>query len=561
MVQDEKKSTRRVSFAPEPQINYIYRDEYSSNKTSSSVNDIPMDITTNLNEFKSLNLFQPNDQDEFNDLDDPYDGNQEEQLQEYQKYAQSYSKRCSLDPIRARKEMNQDHRITGDILVNEPKVRQSIGNEFNETGIMNSSYTVEELVNTVDIRRLVPQNPENQLTISQYLMQNGIRFLDDTVVENMKRDTLSKSRNIVDPALIIYYKYCLKERIDFLYNFSTYIIEQMNDIKNEIDELQDRIDVADINKENLKRIRNESRNKSKIDWYGIRKIYEIQFNKRMIENKNKVVDIFNTIKKENERKKELINQKKNSIGLLKERILSFKEKLSGYDKNKIIQTEKLQKMIEDRKLVLEKAKVELEVSSRDRENNDNKGAIIDKEISNLKHEVENLKKTLVIKNITESQLNDIKKSVQRYKTIFGIKLLMLDSSEAVFEIYGNGVKFNLTNNTHSIVLKESDPFFELAAAITTNENSHLKNVIGTINRFAIAVSLKKEVNLLKEKHRIELFYVNKVLYLRVMLDVNKTILDYSINSNFDLFQGECFVNNLMEFPGILTKIAMGNSVI
>lgn len=587
---DKKEETRRVSFAAEPQINIIYREEYNSTKTNSSMGDIPMDITTDLIELKDLNFLETKKNND--EIKNPYDENCDEKLEEYYNYVESFAKRCSLDPIGIKTQMEkhqkrntlfrseiEDNKINEDeilknITLNDNKERiavlnghfndfikqetkeprPSVGHAFNDTGIINSSYTVEELVNTIDLRKFIPREPINRIDISEFLTQQGIRFLDEAVVDVMKRDTLSKSKNNVDPSLELYYKYSLRERIDFLYNFSTYLIDRLEDLQLEINDAVKNIDIAEINKENLKRIRNESRNKSKIDWYGLRKIYEIQFNKKMIQNKNLIVDTFNEVRKENEQVKELNNQKKLSIEYLKSQIEMYKDKVQNYDKTKIKEVESLQVMIEERNLVLENAMVELKDAKKAIEVKNSENKQLDKEIKRLRAETDNLRKNLIIKNVTEAQLNNIKNEVLRYKTVFGIKLLNLTKSFASFDINGIIININMESFDFDISLKESDPCFEMVKSIRQLKFLSLKSLLlAVLKRYALCLSLKKEICMIKEKIKTEIFYLNGMLYLRFFLDIKSNVLDLCIDSSLNLLKDEVPLGNIESNPGLLLK--------
>lgn len=612
MTDKKQSSSRRVSFAIEPQINYIYHEECNMTKTSSSINDIPMDITTDLLDFKNLNLFNiPEENSLGGNVEDFFVEENYELVEEVLVESRSsLPKRCSLDPLRVvsksdlpmhlkeepsfggwedvnlenlahrddnpakdsvedpqLQEVIKENRVAHNKNVfwrssasNEPKV--SLENGLNDTGIMNSSFAVEELVNTIDLRKIIPREHRESRSINEFLSSLGIRFLDEAVIDGMKRDTLSKSRNIVDPAMVNYYKFSLRERIDFLYGFSGYLIDKMKDLQRDINEIQDKIDVDCLNKDNLKRIRNESRNKSKIDWYGLRKIYEIQFNKKIMENRSKILELLGTRRRENSRTADLISQKAKNIGELRDKIASLRQRMMQNDENKIQETEKLQSMIGDRKKVLETTKIEYDDMSLVYEAQKKEESSVEKRLEKLKSETENLKKNLAIKNINEHQMEEAKRQIQRYKTMFNLKVLRFSRHEAVFGLYGGQLHVEMDSSCgvskFSVVLKEVDPFYEVAKLTSKLHVEKLPDLIRSVlQRFALASSIRKEVSILKEKIRVESFCHNNVLYLRLYLDMSRDILDLSINDSFDLLCEEKMVCNLSKDPGMLTYYVNG----
>jgi len=647
MTEKKQKPSRRVSFATEPQINYINHEEYNSSKTSSSINENPMDITTDLEELRDIGLFGLRKRNSLaQDMSED-----EDELQ----IRNSFSRRCSLDPLKmlvdqdleeervakseleerqiigetennlAMNEENRDNFIAnkdnstikegnGCNLVTEEEnkkkcaakedskensineddskfqensvnyggdgeskrllyenvasnsrlsfKRASLGPGLNDTGIMNSSFTVEELVNTIDLRKIIPQPPKEDAEIGEFLSRNGIRFLDEAVIDTMKRDTLSKSRNTVDPSMLTYYKYSLKERIDFLYNFSSFLIDKMRDLQREIENAERQIDVSSINKDNLKKIRNESRNKSKIDWYGLRKIYEIQFNKKMLENRSKVEEYLNSTRKENRLLANEIADRNSNVAQLNAKLLHIKKTIGESDQGKVQETEKLQKMINDRRKVLDGAREDLAIVSAAYKDYETDIQSRNKRIERLLYEIDYLKKNLSIKNINESQLDEIKNRIRRYKTMFSFRLIKLGQYNAIFELYGNNLSVEFTGDSnwdsivskYSIVLKEPDPFYEIAKVLPESGTLKFSDLVDVFSkRFSLAHSIKKEVLLLKEKIKTESFSLNEILYLRFHLDASNIILDLNINSSFDLVLNENMLVNLYSSPGSLSE--------
>lgn len=591
MDNEKNKPAKRVSFAPEPQINYIYQDESTATKTSSFFSDAPMDITTELPDLKNLNLFA------VEEFEESCSAKKEARRQSI---APGSTKRMSLNPLdcisfnyepenvnneessfeRSADFNNSNGSIINDLELEQEstislekskgsnpfwsasiasKARPSLDGSFDNQGTINSSFGVDELVNTIDLRKIIPQKANENHDISEFLASQGIRFLDETVIDGMKRDTLSKSRNVIDPSLVVYYTFSLKERIDFLFNFSNFLIDKMKDLQQEIDSVKDTIDISSINKDNLKRIRNDSRNKSKIDWYSLRKIYEIQFNKKILENRNKVADMLELLKNDNKKTQDAIAIKTSSVDSLKHQIKELEKVVSKADKQSIKKTENFTEMIEERRKVLVSAKTELESKNQALEAQVNEESGIQKRIVKLQTEIGNLKKNLSIKNVGENQLEDLKKLTDRYVTIYGFNIIKSTIHSLAFEI--GSISISLDYNSTGEVTRFStqnttdDPFMEFACSVINNlAVTKLNDFIRKCSELYILVqSIKKEISILKEKTRIECFYLNTSFYLRVFTSLGSDCFDLMLDKSFNLIFKDCVLENVKKAPGALSS--------
>ncbi|KAM0681621.1 hypothetical protein GINT2_000134 [Glugoides intestinalis] len=582
-------SRRRVSFAEKAEINYItYQKDNSTIMSNSASPENSMDIITELEEFKNLNLFT-NEEDtslireQYTILEEPdteilrrqsldplkfiaFDTSFEnlenndikiEKEDIKNQKEQKVKDLASLDDHSVKKESTQS--IFWNASIKNDGVKH-VQETFDDTGVINSSFGVEELVNTIDLRKIIPQEWKEKQNVAEFLSSQGIRFLDETVINGIKRDTLSKSRNIVDPSMIIYYKYSLSERIEFLYGFSNFLIDKMKDLQREIEEAEQNIDVSLVNKDNLKRIRNEARNKAKFDWYSLRKIYEIQFNKKIIENKNKALDMLNNLKKENIKVQETLFSKQQNVEALKDKIAELKQKALHFEKENVQRAEELQRMITERKRVLESANIELEKVTAKLEEQRSEEGLIQKRIEKVKNSVENLKKNLAIKNVSEYQLSDTRKAVKRYNTIYQFKITGITKNNVTFDICENTISTDVNQVLEVVsfsVLKTcNDPFNEFARSlIQTDKNLKLVQFVRKCaDAYYSCLDLRKEINIIKEKAKVECFYLNSFLYIRIYLSGKKEYLDASISNLFDLFLNGSLHNNLKRSPGLLNAL-------
>lgn len=581
------EQTRKVSFAAEHQVNYIYHEECNSTKTSSSMSETPMDLTTDIPEFKSPHLFRNADDEFLNEnienlfLTKDVEEYKEDPIlmREYAKRRQSICRKNSLDPLREASMIQERNCPAGDETLgggesrvervcNEnpgnlssaletnipPAGRKSVDGSFNDTAISNSSYVVEELVNTVDLKTMIPYKKKEKREINEYLASIGIRFLDDSIADGMRRDTLSKSRNEIDPSLYYHYKYSIKERIDYLYNFSGFLSDKMAELQEAISDVQKEIDVEGLNKDLLKKIRNESRNKSKIDWYSLRKLNELQFNKRITANRTRIQEIFSIKQRDDERLESEMNERSGNIGVLRARHDEIHRRLLQNNPEELQEAEKLQQMIADRRNLLESVKMEYDLVSKRMGSIKMEEEHLDSSIQALKEGNEVLRNNLMIKNISESALEEIKKGFQRFCTVFKLKILKLAKNSVFVSIYSNEVLLSLNSAFEvtgcTVSIRDHDPFFELVdgGLKTTDFVCCLRSIVG---RFIFLQALKNEVETLKDKTRVECFYVNKLLHMRFYSGVNKKIIDLTVDSRFDLIFKNTVVCNVYDSLGSL----------
>ncbi|KAI5169877.1 hypothetical protein PAEPH01_1066 [Pancytospora epiphaga] len=577
--------TRKVSFAAEPQINYIYHDDANSTKTSSSVTETHMEFTTDIPEFRRASLFQnPENENLSESLENLFITKNIEEyqedpilLREYARRRESIGRKMSLDPLKALtlRDIEKNERGTTTSMLencdnnkkalvetleeaeNEANVSNLSRQEasFNDTAITNSSFVVEELVNTIDLKKLIHPEPEDKKNLSEYLSSLGIRFLDESITDAMRRDTLSKSRNEVDPSLYYHYKYSLKERIEYLYNFSGYLGERMKELQGDIDGIQKDVDVESLSKELLKKIRNVARNNSKIDWYNLRKLNELQFNKTIASNRQKLQELVNNKRKELEGIEAEISVRAERIEMMKKLSEEIHQRLMQAPAAELQEAEKLQKMISERMGVLEAVRRDGMAVSNSLEEASVENKRLEESIAKLKNQNTSLRNNLLIKSMNEGELNEIKKITRRYCSTFGIRILKLTKSSVVLNIYDHTVTLSLDSEcrviSSSILAKYSDPVFSLAETPTgiCDFAGYVRNLTG---RFIFLKALKSEIEQLQERIRIEMFFVNKQLHLRVFPGSNKPFIDLVIGSNFMLSSRGNEIYDIQKMPGGLT---------
>lgn len=591
----------------EHQVNYIYNDEANSTKTSSSMNDAPMDLTTELPEFKNLALFRSLDEDFLSESienlfltkdvveykEDPILVREYEKRQSTRRdslnplliHESQLARRNSLNPLHSLEDIencaaadeqcreehcasdeqtdNSQHvRIEEQLQDKEnpintedtprPGAKKSLDGSFNDTAITNSSYVVEELVNTIDLRAMIPK--KERMDINDFLASMGIRFLDESMADGMRRDTLSKSRNEIDPALHYHYKYSVKERIDYLYNFSGFLSEKIKELQEAIDDVQKGIEVEDLNKDLLKKIRNESRNKAKIDWYALRKINELQFNKKIVTNRTRIQETLTAKARELERVEAAAAARRESVAALRARRGEIHGRLLANNPEELLEAEKLQQMICDRRALLVSAKAEHDRMVKRLEENEADERLLDRVLAKLKDENERLKKNLMIKSVSEGALEEAKGRFRRLCIMYGLKILSITKSQVALSIFSNKVAFTLNSAFEvvgcEIVPSEHDSPYELVEGVfeTVDFPSCLRAIVG---RFVLAHALGGELERLREKCRLECFYVGQLLHLRLVAGMGKRTMDIAVDSQFRLLFKSTVVGSLYDDLGIL----------
>ncbi|KAI4290734.1 hypothetical protein PAPHI01_0008, partial [Pancytospora philotis] len=566
MDEGRKEHQRRVSFALEPQINYIYRDESNSTKNSSSMNDVPMDMTTDIAEFKNLDIFRSAESNLlYRSIDDLFRTNSIEEyaedpilVKEYAKRRQSLGRRESLDPLKAltmqRVPVAQADALAPPAQENAENTAAAVPEQlkgaderpagaetargaessFNDTAIGNSSYEVEELVNTVDLRKMLPAVPKESADIDEFLQSIGIRFLDDSITDGMRRDTLSKSRNEVSPALYYHYRYSLKERIDYLYNFSGFLNDKMREFQSAIAEAKRGISVVGLNKDTLKKIRNESRNRSKIDWYNLRRLNELQFNNIVSANRTKLVEMQSSKRREEAALDERLQNKRAAVAALRAQSEEMQQRLAQNNPGSVHEAEKLQRMIADGKSLLDSVAGDCSAVVSKLKELELQGSALDASIARLKDDNERLKKNLMVKSVSEVMLNDAKRATQRYCSVFKLKVVKITKNTLVLNIYANTVTLSINDDCcvtgATIAYAEDGPFDELVVAMpgVAPLGVFLRDLVG---KFVFAHALRSEVECLRLRNQLEVFFINQQLHVRVFAGANGRIVDFAIEKS------------------------------
>lgn len=163
--------------------------------------------------------------------------------------------------------------------------------------------TSNVLMNTVDLRTMIPREDNNNFNINETLASIGIRFLDDLILKQTRRSTINKSKNAVKE-LYVYYKFYFEERIAFFSSFLSFIEEKMRENELLLKDREKEMRVEDfVGIKNAKGLKTECRNRIKIKWHEMRRAREVCFNTKISDCKNMLI-IENKILREELRKRE-----------------------------------------------------------------------------------------------------------------------------------------------------------------------------------------------------------------------------------------------------------------
>lgn len=168
-------------------------------------------------------------------------------------------------------------------------------NESNNGNNNESNNAVQNnkdvLINTVDLRRIIRKD-EEELNINERLASIGIRFLDDLILKQTRKSTLIKTKNEIDEHLYVYYKLYYEQRMAFFCSFLSYIKDKMKEHEQVLANKHKEMRVDDFMRmKNAKALKTECRNRTRIRWHELRRTREMNFNKRMVECRDELVEV------------------------------------------------------------------------------------------------------------------------------------------------------------------------------------------------------------------------------------------------------------------------------
>ncbi|OQS55522.1 hypothetical protein EHP00_574 [Ecytonucleospora hepatopenaei] len=305
----------------------------------------------------------------------------------------------------------------------------------------NKNNKVEEGDNILHYK----EKPKRSNYIDDFMYSQDIRFLDKIIISFDNNQYKNYSRS-VDPRNKEWLKKCILPRIEYFKQIIKVLTSQMDKTQNKIEKKQSLINTDKVDVTKLKKLRNESRNKSKYEWYLYRKIQEMNFNKIILENEQKM-----TLSKamiENE-----FSLCESEIKQLEEEKLSIQNELDALNQE-INNTEHLiDDDIEDLKYILMEQSSKFELLCEDENNfkkklfeHDTEKRMCKNRIRDLNVDIETLNCTIVGKNADEDQLELVKKENKLYERIFDMQITCIKPSSFVFNLGNLCFTCDLTND-------------------------------------------------------------------------------------------------------------------
>ncbi|KAF7684417.1 hypothetical protein TCON_0389 [Astathelohania contejeani] len=588
-IQEPRKSQepkKRVSFAAETKIKYLYADDTSKSSSPVTILNIPdegdlsMNMTCDYTPLvvEQMERLEREEEESSNKNVLPvivYNEQEKEELKAFNEKITSNIFEISVEDIINENILDKDKTTIGlqedenskNKILDETKAMDEI-KAMDETKVMDNKK--EEIINTVDLRKFIPEAKKEKINLPDFLTKHGIRFLDDLVIINSRRETLSKSRNSVNESQIKFYDLVIQERINYFNMFSSDIGKWMEEdgkinkrLEEEFEMRGSLLDTEGVDLNQLLRsLKAMCRTKAKIKWYEIRKNKEIGLKEIIFNNKLKIESEYNTIKKKREELNEIYLKNKAEFEKLSEEVGKMEIEISKSDPSHVKKVDVLNKSIEEQDQVLESIKNEL----RDLMDTESTKIIeeqsLKKQISVLKEEINFHEKAIKRKNITEAEVEKIKREYKAFCSIFKYELVKLDRTffEFHFLDYKIGINFevpeiekgcneqeNLTGNISLIIksidissTKESDIVFEFGILAIKNAeiiHSPLKQGIRhIIETLGMVNAISKELKLISKKYETtNIIKENKlVIGAEIQKDENSTtiIMIYDIYFNF-----------------------------
>lgn len=410
------------------------------------------------------------------------------------------------------------------------------------------TINVEEIINTVDVRKMVGEVKE-EMRLNEELAKHGVRFYYQAAVGSTKRDTVSKSAKKPIPNLLRYYKAFSAEKIEYFVEFSSFLEQKMLEEDENIKTQEQFIDFA-IFKEpgigvKLKALKQICRTKAKIRWYEIRKMRELGLNSRITNNKNKLIEEFNTLTLRSGEIDERVVEMRERRRDLETRLRDLKARL---DVGAVEQSsEHLDRMISEQRLVIESCKRELgDLTTVDRdaraefEDLSQQRRSIEEEIGKLEMSIKN-------KCVGESELDAAKKAYENLEAAFDVEMLSVRQDVLRLRIGEYVCSFDVepgnvilvTGSSISVRDTAKRFIYELLIKPIDLKNDKLIDAIKKIIRTnALASSLIRDIGRVEERHEAAVSEVDGVLSVRINVmgpeGGRGVLLDFRIKSMSDV---------------------------
>jgi uncharacterized protein YjhX (UPF0386 family) len=571
---NNESSKRRVSFAPEPQVMYIYPEEQQSSKTTETNEDeISVELTADYSKYIGLNLLEQGRDDDANFLD--------MDLNHLLKKSNSSTTHDTPTQIDTGKEQSLSERIQVEVpetavspggnkesVVEKrktgrasPRRRRSsprktdprdgtLQENLNNSAISSDTVNVEEIINTQDLKKIIPQVRKESPSITELLVSKGIRFLDSLVVSNTRRDTMSKSVNAVPPSQVQYYEKYVEPRTLFFQEFSGALERRMQEQEAVNSELEGNLSVAGtiLEREDagnqLRALKAECRMRAKIDWYELRKKKELEYNQLIIDKKNELVSEYNSLMLRNQEMEERLREKreKNSamegdVSGMRSRVgLEADDSMSKLNKAEGIPSkiEHMRRAVAEQEAVADSLHKEIQDLEYEKRSKEAEERMLRESLDRTMDEINRLEETYKSRSVTEEQLKETRQDFKTMSAIFNFELLRIEPCFIRFKImrYLFSISLDASLQIAACEVKTAEPtedhplYVYGCTLFDVNGASLLRGMERIVLTCAVVSSLHKELDILGTRHEVECYAKDGQLHIEILVvNVEKCIKD------------------------------------
>jgi hypothetical protein len=582
---NSENNKRRVSFAPEPQVMYIYPEEHQSSKTTeTNESEMSVELTADYSKYIGLNLLEQHKEEATNFLDMDLDqllekeddGPGTDAIQKDQAVLTDVEKEPSIgectwtevpeaEPTSGSGGLNDGEQEGGmqkETPLKKKGTRRSLGSPYRKykgspkraearegvlqenlsnSAISNDTVDVEEIINTQDLRKMIPQAKREGLNITELLVSKGIRFLDSLVVSNTRRDTMSKSVNVVLPSQMQYYEKYVEPRTLFFQEFGEVLERRMKEQEAVNSELERSLSTAGtiLEREDatsqLKALKAECRMRAKVDWYELRKGKELEYNQMAIDKKNELVAEYNSLMLGNQELEERLKEKREKNDAMEEQIRNTRSRMGlGADDSvsELIgteghssRTENIKAAMAEQEAVIDSLSKELQNLECERRSKETEKRMLKESLERMAEEISKLEETYKSRNVTEVQLKEARQEFRTLSAIFNFELLRIEPSsirfrmlEYVFSIgLGPGLQI-LACDVEVSGPMEAHPLYIYGQSLFDVGGAPF---FGGVQRIALTCavisSLCKEMEMVRSRHELECYIRDNELYIEVLV--------------------------------------------
>jgi len=304
--------------------------------------------------------------------------------------------------------------------------------ELDNTLLSNATLNVEEIINTQDLRKIIPQARRDAVNVSELLVSKGIRFLDNLVISSTRRDTISKSKNEVRAGQVRFYEKFVEPRTQFLMGFSEILEGKMKRQEAVNEKLEGEFEMKgsvfeeeDVCRQ-LKSLKSECRMRAKIEWYELRKEKELEFNEMVVGRKNEATDEYNRLAERVSSIEEEVERRRATNLQMEEQIQRIRSRIGGGGDNRHMKNDELKAQMREQDMVFEGIRKEVHDLEELKMKKEVERKVLNEAIAKVSDDIKELEKGLEVKNVNESQLKEIRQEFKTLCAIFGVELVRVD---------------------------------------------------------------------------------------------------------------------------------------